>query len=73
MRELRSKLEQNLGWIILALLLGGPESTVVELSWYGDASAELALGGAFHSQRLTLRSSQVGGLPAPQRARSDPR
>src|SRR5947207_6427838 len=23
MRELRSKLEQNLGWIILALLLGG--------------------------------------------------
>ena len=52
-----------------ALSLAAAESTVVELSWYGDATAELALGGAFHSQRLTLRSSQVGGLAAPQRAR----
>jgi 2-desacetyl-2-hydroxyethyl bacteriochlorophyllide A dehydrogenase len=55
--------------LTLALSLCAAEATVVELSWYGDASAELALGGAFHSQRLTIRSSQVGGLAAPQRAR----
>lgn len=52
-----------------ALSLAGHESTVVEMSWYGDRAAELRLGGAFHSRRLTLRSSQVGGVPAPQRAR----
>jgi threonine dehydrogenase-like Zn-dependent dehydrogenase len=52
-----------------ALSLAGQESTVIELSWYGDRAAELHLGGAFHSRRLTLRSSQVGGVSSPQRAR----
>jgi len=52
-----------------ALSLAGVEATVLELSWYGDRAVELPLGGAFHSRRLTLRSSQVGGLPARQRAR----
>ena len=52
-----------------ALALAGQEATVVELSWYGDAQLQLGLGGAFHARRLTLRSSQVGGLPAAQRAR----
>ncbi|MCF2127302.1 zinc-binding alcohol dehydrogenase [Strepomyces sp. STD 3.1] len=37
-----------------------PEGTVVELSWYGDRPVALPLGEAFHSRRLTLRSSQVG-------------
>jgi hypothetical protein len=27
------------------------------------------LGGAFHSRRLTLKSSQVGAIATPQRAR----
>jgi 2-desacetyl-2-hydroxyethyl bacteriochlorophyllide A dehydrogenase len=52
-----------------ALSLAGHEATVVDMSWYGDRPVELPLGGAFHSRRLTIRSSQVGGLPAPQRAR----
>ena len=41
--------------------LAGAEATVVEMSWYGDRAVELPLGGAFHSRRLTIRSSQVGG------------
>ncbi|KUL41732.1 dehydrogenase [Actinoplanes awajinensis subsp. mycoplanecinus] len=45
------------------------EGTVVELSWYGDREVPLRLGEGFHSRRLTIRSSQVGGI-APQRGRS---
>jgi 2-desacetyl-2-hydroxyethyl bacteriochlorophyllide A dehydrogenase len=52
-----------------ALALAGVEATVVEMSWYGDRPVEVALGGAFHSRRLTLRSSQVGALPLERRAR----
>lgn len=33
---------------------------MVELSWYGDRRVSLPLGEAFHSRRLTVRSSQVG-------------
>lgn len=36
------------------------EGTVWELSWYGDRSVSVPLGGAFHSDRLALRASQVG-------------
>ncbi|MEU0335806.1 zinc-binding alcohol dehydrogenase [Streptomyces sp. NPDC006193] len=43
-----------------ALQLLAPEGTVVELSWYGDRSVTVPLGEAFHSRRLTVRSSQVG-------------
>ncbi len=43
-----------------SLDLLAPEGTVVDLSWYGDAEVQLSLGGAFHSGRLTIRSSQVG-------------
>jgi threonine dehydrogenase-like Zn-dependent dehydrogenase len=42
------------------------EGTVIDLSWYGDAEVTLSLGGAFHSGRLAIRSSQVG-LVAPSR------
>lgn len=52
-----------------ALDLAANEAIVLELSWYGDALATLALGGAFHAQRLRLRSSQVGSLPPSQRPR----
>jgi len=39
-----------------------PEGTVIDLSWYGDADVRLSLGGAFHTGRLRIRSSQVGTL-----------
>lgn len=50
-----------------ALEAAGWEATILELSWYGSRIVPLALGEAFHSRRLTLRSSQVGRIP-PQRA-----
>jgi threonine dehydrogenase-like Zn-dependent dehydrogenase len=53
----------------LALRLAAFEARVIDLSWYGDREVPLALGGAFHSQRLTLRSSQVGHVATAQRAR----
>src|SRR3954447_9153940 len=50
----------------LALGLLRTEGTVLDLSWYGATAVTLALGGAFHSQRLPIRSSQVG-LVSPAR------
>ncbi|MEU4482236.1 dehydrogenase [Micromonospora sp. NPDC023966] len=50
-----------------ALDLLRPERSVLELSWYGDRPVTLALGGAFHSKRLGIRSSQVGTV-SPRRA-----
>jgi threonine dehydrogenase-like Zn-dependent dehydrogenase len=52
-----------------ALELLAPEATVVELSWYGDRRVSVPLGEFFHSRRLTVRSSQVGGI-APHRRRT---
>jgi threonine dehydrogenase-like Zn-dependent dehydrogenase len=52
-----------------ALSLAGFEATVVELSWFGEGRQAIALGDAFHSQRLTLRSSQVGSVSPSRRAR----
>jgi threonine dehydrogenase-like Zn-dependent dehydrogenase len=54
-----------------ALRLAGFEATIVEMSWYGDQMVPVALGAAFHARRLTLKSSQVGSIPASQRARWD--
>ncbi len=53
----------------VALGLAGFEATVLELSWYGDEPVTAAFGKAFHSQRLTLKSSQVGHVPPERRAR----
>jgi threonine dehydrogenase-like Zn-dependent dehydrogenase len=50
-----------------SLDLLAPEGTVVDLSWYGDAEVRLSLGGAFHADRLSIRSSQVGTV-SPARA-----
>jgi threonine dehydrogenase-like Zn-dependent dehydrogenase len=52
-----------------ALALAGLEATVVEASWYGDRATHVGLGGAFHSRRLRIVSSQVGLVPADRRAR----
>ncbi|MEA2779093.1 MAG: hypothetical protein QOK29_637 [Rhodospirillaceae bacterium] len=57
----------------LAISLAGFEATVIELSWYGSSPVRVDLGGAFHSQRLTLRSSQVGAVATERRARWDAR
>jgi hypothetical protein len=51
-----------------ALALAAFEATVLELSWYGDAQVPVPLGGAFHSQRLRLVSSQVGHVAPSHRA-----
>jgi threonine dehydrogenase-like Zn-dependent dehydrogenase len=54
-----------------ALRLAAFEATVLELSWYGDRAVNVPLGEAFHSRRLTLKSSQVGQVATSQRARWD--
>jgi threonine dehydrogenase-like Zn-dependent dehydrogenase len=56
-----------------ALRSAGREATVLELSWYGAGDVAVPLGGAFHSQRLRLVSSQVGSVAASHRARWDHR
>jgi threonine dehydrogenase-like Zn-dependent dehydrogenase len=56
-----------------ALAIAGFEATVLEMSWYGTRVVPLALGAAFHSRRLSLRSSQVGSVPPNRRARWSPR
>jgi len=53
----------------VALRLAGLEATILEMSWYGTQPVTLALGEAFHSRRLQLRSSQVGSIAARQRVR----
>lgn len=57
--------------LVSALSAAGPEGTVVELSWHGTAPVPLPLGEAFHSRRLTLRSSQVSRLPPERTPRWD--
>ena len=52
-----------------ALALAGDEATVLEMSWYGDASVPAPLGEAFHARRLSLVSSQVGAVAPARRAR----
>lgn len=52
-----------------ALGLAGDEAKVVELSWYGAGEISLPLGGAFHSRRLSIVSSQVGRVAPSHRSR----
>jgi len=59
--------------LALAFRVAGFEARVVELSWYGSGEVPVALGGSFHSRRLTLVSSQVGSVAREQRARWDTR
>jgi threonine dehydrogenase-like Zn-dependent dehydrogenase len=53
----------------LALRVAGFETTILELSWYGDQTVPLPLGGAFHANRLKIVSSQVGTIAPSQRSR----
>ncbi len=57
----------------LALRIADFEATVVEMSWYGNQAVSLELGAAFHAQRLTIKSSQVGAVAPAQRPRWDAR
>ncbi|WP_305784799.1 zinc-dependent alcohol dehydrogenase [Symbioplanes lichenis] len=52
-----------------SLELLAPEGTVVELSWYGDREVTVPLGEFFHSRRLVVKSSQVGGIAPARRGR----
>ncbi len=52
-----------------SLELLAPEGTVVDLSWYGDREVRISLGGAFHTGRLGIRSSQVGTVSPARAAR----
>jgi threonine dehydrogenase-like Zn-dependent dehydrogenase len=53
-----------------AIRCAGLEAALIELSWYGGESAiPVPLGGAFHSQRLKLISSQVGQVAPSRRPR----
>jgi threonine dehydrogenase-like Zn-dependent dehydrogenase len=52
-----------------AIELAGEEATVLEMSWYGDTAVPAMLGGAFHSRRLRLVSSQVGKVAPSHRPR----
>ena len=54
-----------------SLDLAGNEATVLELSWYGATDVRVPLGGAFHSRRLKLISSQVGKVATSHRLRWD--
>lgn len=52
-----------------ALATAGMEARIVEVSWYGDRTVPVPLGGAFHSQRLQIVSSQVGQVAPSRRPR----
>ncbi|GIH07991.1 dehydrogenase [Rhizocola hellebori] len=52
----------------LCLELLAREGTVTELSWYGDREVNVALGGFFHSGRLSIQASQVGMVAPARRA-----
>ena len=55
--------------LALALGAGGREATIVEMSWHGSDDTAVPLGGAFHSRRLRLISSQVGEIAPSRRPR----
>jgi threonine dehydrogenase-like Zn-dependent dehydrogenase len=52
-----------------AVALAGNEASILELSWYGAGDVPVSLGGAFHSRRLRLISSQVGQVAPSHRPR----
>ncbi len=52
-----------------AIAAAGQEATIIELSWYGAGTVAAPLGGAFHSKRLKLVSSQVGQISPSRRPR----
>ena len=59
------------GGLDTAIKSAGMEATIVEMSWYGAKPVQVNLGGAFHSRRLKLVSSQVGMVSPSRRTRWD--
>ncbi|MDQ8730272.1 zinc-binding alcohol dehydrogenase [Bradyrhizobium sp. LHD-71] len=59
----------NAQGLATAIELAGNEATIIEMSWYGSGAVGLPLGGAFHSRRLKLMSSQVGQVSPSRRPR----
>jgi threonine dehydrogenase-like Zn-dependent dehydrogenase len=55
--------------LVSCLDAAATEARIVEMSWFGDQSVSLPLGGAFHARRLSIVSSQVGSVAPSQRAR----
>jgi 2-desacetyl-2-hydroxyethyl bacteriochlorophyllide A dehydrogenase len=51
-----------------AIGCAGFEARIVEMSWYGEGTIPVPLGGAFHSRRLQLISSQVSHVAPSHRA-----
>jgi NADPH:quinone reductase-like Zn-dependent oxidoreductase len=51
-----------------AIAIAGEEATILEMSWYGEGTVPVPLGGAFHSRRLKIMSSQVGKVAPSRRA-----
>jgi threonine dehydrogenase-like Zn-dependent dehydrogenase len=56
----------------LSLELLVRDGTVVDLSWYGDTEVRLPLGGRFHTDRLSIRASQVGTMATRRLGRRTP-
>lgn len=56
-----------------AIDLVGLEGRVIEMSWYGNRSVSVHLGGEFHTLRKQLISSQVSNIPVAMQARWDHR
>lgn len=54
-----------------ALDMLGDEGTLVSVGWHGAGTTALPLGGAFHSRRLRIISTQVGRLPPARLPRWD--
>jgi threonine dehydrogenase-like Zn-dependent dehydrogenase len=52
-----------------SLRLLAPDTSVLDLSWYGDRPVRLSLGARFHSDRLGVRASQVGTVSPARAAR----
>ena len=56
----------------LALNWAGYHSRIVIGSWYGNKSSPVDLGGAFHRNRISLKSSQVSSIAPSLAARWTP-
>ena len=52
-----------------AIAVAGFEAKIIEMSWFGEGTSAVPLGGRFHSHRLSIIGSQVGHVPATRRAR----
>jgi 2-desacetyl-2-hydroxyethyl bacteriochlorophyllide A dehydrogenase len=61
------------GGLERALAIAAFEGMIVEMSWYGCQPVTLPLGEAFHAQRLTIKSSQVGHVARAKRGEYDRR